>query len=265
MGLRYIYRLIDLDLIPDGAGALSALLDSAQTLGFRGLNITHPCKQQVIPLLDGLSDVASSLGAVNTVVFSEGKRIGHNTDWSGFTKGFRRGLPDVSLKKVLQLGAGGAGAAVANAALSMGAGQILISDFDLTKAEALVENLRRQFGVASASVTEDVASAMAEVDGLIHATPTGMDAHPGLPLPAELLEPRHWVSEVVYFPLETELLRVARSKGCRTNDGGGMATFQAFGAMKLFTGMKPDGERMLRHFRSMVLTEQATIRPAHLS
>ena len=92
---------------------------------------------------------------------------------------------------------------------------------------------------------------MAAADGLIHCTPTGMAKLPGIPLPPELLRPNHWVSEIVYFPLETELLRVARSKGCRTLDGGGMAVFQAVGAFRLFTGMEPDAGRMLQHFKSM--------------
>ena len=92
---------------------------------------------------------------------------------------------------------------------------------------------------------------MAAADGLIHCTPTGMATHPGIPLPPGLLKPAHWVAEIVYVPLETQLLRVARAKGCRTVDGGGMAVFQAVGAFRLFTGIEPDAERMLRHFTSM--------------
>jgi shikimate dehydrogenase len=92
---------------------------------------------------------------------------------------------------------------------------------------------------------------MAAADGLVHCTPTGMAAHPGLPLPAALLRPALWVAEIVYFPLETELLRVARALGCRTLDGGGMAVFQAAEAFRLFTGITPDAERMLRHFISL--------------
>jgi shikimate dehydrogenase len=92
---------------------------------------------------------------------------------------------------------------------------------------------------------------MARADVLVHCTPTGMAKLPGLPLPAELIAPRHWVAEIVYFPLETELLKVARAKGCRTLDGGGMAVFQAVGAFRLFTGREPDAERMRRHFLSL--------------
>ncbi|MCL9849061.1 shikimate dehydrogenase, partial [Ralstonia solanacearum] len=97
----------------------------------------------------------------------------------------------------------------------------------------------------------DLAAAMAAADGLVHATPTGMAGHPGLPLPPDLLQSRHWVAEIVYFPLETELLRHARALGCRTLDGGGMAVFQAVGAFELFTGIAPNAHRMLAHFAAL--------------
>ena len=92
---------------------------------------------------------------------------------------------------------------------------------------------------------------MATADGLIHCTPTGMAKMPGMPLDARLIEPRHWIAEIVYFPLETELLRMARAKGCRTVDGSGMAVYQAVAAFRLFTGIEPDAERMMRTFKSM--------------
>ncbi len=95
---------------------------------------------------------------------------------------------------------------------------------------------------------------MAGADGLIQCTPTGMEKRPGLPLPAALVQSRHWVAEIVYFPLETELLRVARAKGCRTLDGSGMAVFQAVGAFRLFTGLDADAARMGAHFRQLVAT-----------
>jgi shikimate dehydrogenase len=92
---------------------------------------------------------------------------------------------------------------------------------------------------------------MAAADGLINTTPVGMAKYPGLPLPADLLRPDLWVAEIVYFPIETDLLKHARALGCRTLDGGGMAVFQAVEAFRLFTGIKPDADRMLRHFASM--------------
>ncbi|WP_298961385.1 shikimate dehydrogenase [uncultured Methylobacterium sp.] len=250
-GLRLIYRTIDLVPLGLGAEALPDLLTAAERMGFAGLNITHPCKQAVLAHLHALSPDAQALGAVNTVVLRDGKRTGHNTDWWGYAEAFRRGLPDAALGRAVQLGAGGAGAAVAHALLTLGIGELILSDIDPARAEAVAASLCGRFGAGRARASRDLAADVAAADGLVHCTPTGMDKYPGLPLPAELLHPRLWVSEIVYFPLETALLREARRIGCRTLDGGGMAVFQAVEAFRLFTGLAPDPERMLRHFAEL--------------
>ena len=250
-GLQYRYELFDLDTIHGGPLALPALVGSAQERAFAGLNITHPCKQTVLPLLDELSVDAKALGAVNTVVFADGRKIGHNTDWWGFAESFRRGLKDVSIGNVVQLGAGGAGAAVGYAMLKLGAESLDILDIDSARMYALVTTLAGLFPTRRIRAVTDLRAAMASADGLVHATTTGMVKNPGLPLPRDFLSSRQWVVEIVYFPLETELLRTARAIGCRTLDGGGMAIFQAVGAFRLFTGITPDADRMARHFDSL--------------
>jgi shikimate dehydrogenase len=250
-GVGCVYRLIDLTELGLGAGALPELLTAAERMGFDGLNVTHPCKQAVVPLLSELSPEAAALGAVNTVVLRGGGRIGHNTDCSGFAEGFRRQLPDVALGRAVQLGAGGAGTAVAEAALRLGIGTLILFDMDRARAEAVAAALCARHGAGRAVAGTDLAAAMATADGLIHATPTGTAAHPGLPLDPTLLQARQWVSEIVYFPLETELLRVARAKRCRTAHGGGMAVFQAVHAFGHFSGLQPDADRMLAHFAEM--------------
>ncbi|HVH76109.1 MAG TPA: shikimate dehydrogenase [Stellaceae bacterium] len=248
LGLRYLYRRIDLEALGLGVEALPELLRAAERMGFDGLNITHPCKQAVLPLLDELSDDARVLGAVNTVLLRDGRRIGHNTDWSGFARAFERALPEVAKTRAVQLGAGGAGAAVAHAALVLGIGELAIFDIDRAHAQALARQLAGRFGEGRAVAPDDLAATLAKADGLIHATPTGMASHPGLPLDETLLRPQLWVAEIVYFPLETELLRRARALGCRVMDGGGMAVYQAIEAFRLFTGIAPDADRMRRHF-----------------
>ena len=251
-GLSLHYQLIDLAHAGRTAAALPLLLDAAQIMGFAGLNITHPCKQAVLPLLDDLSDDARAIGAVNTVVLRDGSRVGHNTDWSGFAAPFRSKLADAALNRVVLFGAGGAGAAVAHAALTLGARSLCIVDPDTDKAEALAAALRARFKNADVVPVRATRDEVARADGIINATPIGMTGHPGTPLDPDWLQPQQWVAEIVYFPLETELLRKARSRGCRTLDGGGMAVWQAVGAFKLFTGIDPDADRMERHFRSMV-------------
>ncbi|MFD7475507.1 shikimate dehydrogenase [Streptomyces sp. NPDC059837] len=246
-GLRYLYRLIDIDMLGVGPEAVGDLVRAARDLGFDGLNITHPCKQLVIDHLDELAPQAAALGAVNTVVFEGGRAIGHNTDVTGFAASFARGLPDVSLERVVQLGAGGAGAAVAHAVLTLGAGHVTVVDAMPDRAADLAAGLNLHFGAgrARAATPDALGELLGRADGVVHATPTGMAAHPGLPFPAELLHPGLWVAEVVYRPLETELLRTARALGCATLDGGGMAVFQAADAFRLFTGREPDAVRML--------------------
>jgi shikimate dehydrogenase len=249
-GLDYSYELIDLAAISGGVDALPRLIGEAEERGFAGLNITHPCKQVVISYLDELSDDARTLGAVNTVVLKGGKRVGHNTDWSGFAEGFRRGLPGAGLDRVVVSGDGG-GAAVGHAAMTLGCQSIVVFDLLAERAEGLARQLQRNFPDRRATVGRDLAVAMATADGVIHASPTGMASHPGLPIPVHLIRGDHWVADIVYFPLETALIGAARARGCRVLDGGNMAVFQACGAFQLFSGVGPDRERMLRHFAEM--------------
>lgn len=176
-GLRVLYQTIDLERLGLGPEALSELLTAAERMGFAGLNITHPCKQAVIPHLDALSPDAAALGAVNTVVLREGRRVGHNTDWWGFAESFRRNLPGAALGRVVQLGAGGAGAAVAHALLTLGVQDLAIADVDPTRAEQVAEGLCGRFGAGRARASTDLAADMAQADGLAHCTPTGMAAH----------------------------------------------------------------------------------------
>jgi shikimate dehydrogenase len=252
-GLRYNYRLIDLSTLGLDGAAVAELIAAAQEMGFTGLNITHPCKQLVIPHLDDLSSDARALGAVNTVLLEDGKRVGHNTDWSGFAESFRRGLPDAARDHVVQLGAGGAGSAVAHAALTCGVKKLTIVDTVAERAQVVAEARAARFGPdrVSAAKPEDVVAALATADGLINTTPIGMAKYPGLPLSPALLRPSLWVAEIIYFPIETELLRTARALGCRTLDGGGMVVFQAAESFRLFTGIKPDSQRMLQHFAAL--------------
>lgn len=256
-GINYVYRRVDLEALGMPAESVGYLVDSARDLGFDGLNITHPCKQLVVKHLDSLSPDAVSLDAVNTVRFREGRAVGYNTDKSGFARGFRLGLPDAPLGYVVVVGAGGAGCAVAHALLSLGAAHIDVVDRDADRARALAGALRFAAGDGQASTryisdSAELGSALRSADGLVHATPTGMAAHPGLPVPEASLRGDMWVAEVVYRPLETALVRTARERGCRVLDGGLMAVFQAADAFELFTGIEPDPARMRAHFHDLI-------------
>jgi shikimate dehydrogenase len=251
-GLALRYELIDLAQGGRSLADLPRLIESAQREGYDGLNITHPCKQAVLPLLDELSDEARAIDAVNTVVFRDGRRVGFNTDRAGFAIPFRDKLRDASRQAIVLVGAGGAGAAAAYAVLASGTERLFIVDRDEARAKALAQRMAKRFPERTLVTSEEVASVIKRADGLIHATPTGMQGHAGLPFDPALLRSDMWVAEIVYVPLETELLRAARKLGCRTLDGGGMAVRQAVEAFELFTGIRPDAARMEAHFRQMV-------------
>ena len=248
-GLRMVYSLFDFSDRNWPDAALDDVVSAAHRLGFAGLNVTYPFKQAVIPLLDGLSDSAAGIGAVNTIAFVQGQRIGHNTDVSGFAAGFRQGLPGMLPGKVLQLGCGGAGSATAHALLGLlGAGQVTLYDPDPGKRKTLAAQLVARYGQDRVAVTDRPAIAAREADGLLNASPVGMTKLPGIPIEADAIEARHWVADVIYFPLDTALLVEARRKGCRTLDGSGMAVGQAIDAFAIFTGRQPDHDRMRESF-----------------
>lgn len=244
-GLNIRYDLFDLSAMGLKVDGLSKLVNDIEHAGYTGVNITHPCKQAIIPLLHELSSEAEALKAVNTVLFKNGRRIGHNTDWSGFSESFMRRLQGVDMTHAVQIGAGGAGSAVAYALLRLGVAKLTITDTNYTRAQFLAEHYKPAFPNATIQAAHTPEEPMKTATGLVNCTPVGMAAYPGLPLPATLLRPTLWVSEVVYFPLETALVKAARAIGCKTSDGGGMAVFQAVGAFRLFTNHEPDANRML--------------------
>ncbi len=258
-GLALTYTLFDFATMGRDESYLCTQLTAASDLGFAGVNITYPYKQLVIDCLSELSPGAARVGAVNTIKFASGKLIGHNTDVVGFAESMRKGLPDAPLGRVLQIGAGGGGAATAQALLELGVGTLLVCDKDGERAAALVERLRQDFGPSRAEKTGDPKAIVGSVDGLVNATPLGMAANPQSPIDTSLLARRQWVADIVYFPLETELLRGARSRGCRTLDGSRMAVYQAAAAFEIFTGHHADRARMLRSF--VDYSTAATVNP----
>lgn len=261
-GIRGHYHLMDLDLLQ--GRRLADLLDAARAVGFAGTNVTHPCKEAVVPLLDEISAEARQIGAVNTVTIGpSGRTVGYNTDRIGFRASFAEvlGRDAVAGKSAIVVGAGGAGRAVAFALFDLGAGRVFVHDKIAQRSTALVADLVGHWGAGRSQVLEALEPAMASASGIVNATPIGMLGFPGNPVPVEGVRAQHWVADVVYTPLETELIVAARRKGARVLDGGGMCVHQAAEAFRLFTGIAPDVARMKRVFASAV-AERDKLLPA---
>lgn len=243
-GLGLTYELFDFTQRGWPDEDLGVVMARLVADGFSGFNVTYPFKQAVVPLLDELDETAIAVGAVNTVAIRDGRLIGFNTDMAGFRGSFIEGLPGAVTDHVVQLGAGGAGAAVASALLSLGVRRLDLIDVDEARASSLAADLSSRFPASEIRTGTPASVDTASANGMVNATPIGMNGKPGMPLAAEHLQPSHWVADIIYFPPETELLRVAREKNCRTMNGVGMVVGQAARAFEIITGRKADSQRM---------------------
>lgn len=247
LGFELDYALYDFDTLGLADAELGAFVDHLRREETAGFNVTYPFKQAVIDHLDGLAPSAAAVGAVNTVVIRDGVMTGHNTDMTGFRDSVADGLPDADFGCVLQLGAGGAGAAVAAALVELGTRRLDICDVDPDRAEALAARLRSR--TAGRIVVRDPGDHSTEgVTGVVNATPVGMIANPGIPIDPRHLSTALWVADIVYFPRDTALLIEARQRGCRTLDGSGMVVRQAAEAFRIITGRSSSVDRMRSHF-----------------
>lgn len=252
LGFDYRYRVFDTTR-DDDPRSLATILELMAQEGFAGSNITHPFKQDVVSLLDTVDETAEIIGAVNTVVFNDSGATGYNTDWVGFLHSLLHNIPRDASSSVVQLGAGGAGAAVAYALAQFGVKDLTLMDIDTNRAKSLADRLENHISGTTIHVKtlDSLEAAVSASDGVVNATPIGMDHHPGLPLPAPLITQDRWFHDVVYMPLATALVMRASQVGATVAGGGDMVVFQAAEAIKLFTGVSPDTERMRQHFADM--------------
>lgn len=235
LGLPYRY-------VPFGVteSELVGALGGMRALGIRGLGISMPFKQQVMALCDALEPLAARIGAVNTVVNDDGRLVGHNTDWTGAARALGEATPLAGLE-VLVLGAGGAARAVAFGLCEAGA-RVTLSNRTDDKARALAEEL----GARQVPWNE---RASHRPEALVQATSLGMatgepTSAAELPWPETAFLPPRVVMDIVYRPIETPLLRLARARGAATVHGGRMLLHQAAAQFELYTGRPAPLEAM---------------------
>jgi shikimate dehydrogenase len=256
LGTSMNYRLIDFTALELDDAELAQIVRKHNDLGHTGSNVTFPFKQAVMSSCDTLSDAATILGAVNTLVFRDGRVRGENTDWVGFTWLIEREIGSVAANRIAQVGAGGAGSATAFALARLGASEVALHDPSPGRAKALAARLTPHFPDCRFTVWSDAAGAIAASHGVVNATPVGMASVPGLPFDPALLEPGQWLADIIYFPLETNLLGAARRSGHKVANGVSMVVGQAAEAFRLMTGLEPDRERMLARLDAEIAAER---------
>jgi shikimate dehydrogenase len=244
-GLDVRYHLIDSHVIGFGADALAQLLKGVRLAGFTGLNVTFPFKEAVVPLLDEIHGAARQVGAVNTVTLRDGRLVGYNTDYSGFISGWKRALGNRRTGVATLIGTGGVGRAIAHGLAALDAAELRLWDIDPARARALAETLRSRHPEVHTVVAANAQEACAGASGIVNATPVGMYAFPGSPVPDALLAGIDWAMDAVYTPLETAFIAAARHAGAAIMTGQELAIGQAMDAFELFFD-RPAPEKVMR-------------------
>jgi shikimate dehydrogenase len=252
------YHLIDTDTL--AGRRLPELFQSIKALGFAGANITYPLKQEIIALLDVVDPESAQVGAVNTVAIApDGRTKGYNFDRRGWRNSFAAsfGADAATDATVVQIGAGGAGRAVAYALMDLGVATLVLHDLDAVRAEALKSEISAYYGQSRCRLTNNLEGDIARADGVVNATQVGMKGFPGNPVPVAALKAQHWAADVIYTPMQTAFLNAAAAKGARVLNGAGMCVYQAAEAFRLFTGVAPDIARLHRAFATAVAVRDA--------
>ncbi|RCX22664.1 shikimate dehydrogenase [Fontibacillus phaseoli] len=233
---------------------LQQAVQGIRALGFRGVNVTVPHKVEIIKYLDEIDEGARAIGAVNTILNDGGVLKGYNTDGIGYIRSLKEeAAPDLTGKRVLVLGSGGAARGIVYALLQEAPARVIVANRTAEKARDLAREWSH-LGHLQGCGMEEAGNLLPEVDILINTTSVGMYPHPGhMPLDAAGLPSGIVVSDLIYNPLRTELLIQAERKGCTVHNGIGMFVYQGSYAFEYWTGMPAPVEAM----RAAVLSSLA--------
>lgn len=240
-GIDGVYERCPIDPQDDFRAALGDLAAA----GFVGANVTIPHKETAFRAMDELSPAAQKLGAVNTISFQQGLFVGANTDGDGFVASLDEAAPDNDWreKPALVLGAGGAARAVVVALAAAGVRDIRVTNRTRSRAEDMVALADGRIGVAAWAARADAAEGCGL---LVNTTSLGMSGAPPLDMPLDGLASKALVSDIVYAPLQTDLLHRAAAQGFRAVDGLGMLMHQAALSFDIWFGVRPQVGKDLR-------------------
>lgn len=238
--MGYDFAFVPFNVEPEN---LEAAVRGMEALGFLGYNVSAPYKGAIVPYLHEISRVAEIVGAVNTVVIQNGRSLGDNADGAAFMRNLVLNGINVRGKKITVLGAGGAASAIAVQAALDGVAEIDVFNRQEAYQQSgydLIDRLHAYsecvISLYALSDEEQLRASLAESALVANATNVGYPDDPGCLLTADLLRPELIVADLVYNPRETELIKLARSCGCKTVDGAGPFVQQAAIAERLWLG-----------------------------
>ncbi|WP_108163899.1 shikimate dehydrogenase [Saccharospirillum sp. MSK14-1] len=233
VGIDTDYQLID--SLNEADFEFVSTVARVRQAGFRGVNVTFPFKEAALKLADHAGEGARRVGSANTLLFEESGIRAENTDYTGFVSAYQYSLGERPVGKVLLVGAGGVGRAVACGLGELGVEELLIAERDSTRGEALVAHLVG-LGIKARFVSAaDGQAALALCSGLVNCTPVGHRNHPGCPVDPSPLTANHWVFDAVYIPAHTELLKAAEAAGSAVLSGVDLFAFQGIDAYRFFS------------------------------
>jgi shikimate dehydrogenase len=220
------------------------ILDACKANGYHGLNITYPYKKLVSEKVQVPDPIVRAMGAVNTVIFTPDRMLGFNTDYSGFKAAYSaaRGIHKPGI--VTMVGAGGVGRALAFGLADLNAAVIRLIDRDDEQAHALATAVMTANPDITVEIWDDIGAAMVGANGLINATPVGMNGYPGSVFDPAMIAEADWAFDAVYTPRDTEFLTNAAAAGLDIISGWELFFFQGVDAWKLFYGQEVDQSKL---------------------
>jgi len=239
--------------------AFSATLLEMRATGYRGANITYPFKQLALHHCNSVDTAVKLVGATNTMKISGSEIQGFNTDYTGFISAYRHRMGDQPAGKVLLIGAGGVGRAVAFGLFELGTTEVVIYDLYPASATSLADAINAAGFNASTVTSEQLAAVAAECDGLVNCTPIGHYKTPGMPISAAAIGPQKWAFDAIYTPIDTEFLQCCANAGMKIVSGFDLFFYQALNAFEIFTGTKPDPEKVMSEYRHRFKIESTLV------
>lgn len=228
--------------------AFADILNSVRNKDYQGVNVTYPFKQLALDYCDSFDLSVELVGATNTLKITDQEVIAFNTDYSGFIRGYLHRLGSLAAGKVLLIGAGGVGRAIAFALFKLGATEVVIYDLSEQAAVSLAQSINDAGLQASTIKINSLTEVAQTCDGLVNCTPVGHYTNPGLPIEKDAIKTQVWAFDAVYTPVDTQFLECCAEAGLGIVSGFDLFFYQALNAFEIFTGIEANDLDVMKEY-----------------